>query len=138
MSTSRRDWTDDQPSTSILASAVPSAVILSGGTGWNNLLPCLDSIPQTHILPISDDGGSSAEIARCLACSALGDIRNRLVRLMPDVTEEARALRELLKYRLPSKGNFDELRAEWDQLRAGAHRLWSGISMEKQQVVRGE
>lgn len=57
---------------------------------------------------------------------------------MPDVTEEARALRELLKYRLPSKGNFDELRAEWDQLRAGAHRLWSGISMEKQQVVRGE
>jgi len=37
-----------------------------------------------HVLPVSDDGGSTAEIVRVLGGPAVGDIRSRCLRLADD------------------------------------------------------
>ena len=42
----------------------------------------------THILPVSDDGGSTAEIVRVLGGPAVGDIRSRCLRLADDTDAE--------------------------------------------------
>ena len=42
----------------------------------------------THVLPVSDDGGSTAEIVRVLGGPAVGDIRSRCLRLADDSNEE--------------------------------------------------
>lgn len=44
----------------------------------------------SHILPVSDDGGSTAEIVRVLGGPAVGDIRSRCVRLADDSNPEVR------------------------------------------------
>ncbi|EJK63979.1 hypothetical protein THAOC_15336, partial [Thalassiosira oceanica] len=55
-----------------------------------------------HVLPVTDDGGSTAEIVRVLGGPAVGDIRSRLLRLAPGTTREARAVLRLLGHRLTS------------------------------------
>jgi hypothetical protein len=45
----------------------------------------------THVLPVSDDGGSTAEIVRVLGGPAVGDIRSRCLRLADDSDPEVRA-----------------------------------------------
>jgi hypothetical protein len=62
-----------------------------------------------HVLPVTDDGGSTAEIVRVLGGPAVGDIRSRLLRLAPGTTREARAVRKLLGHRLIS---YDSLKNE--------------------------
>lgn len=44
----------------------------------------------THVLPVSDDGGSTAEIVRVLGGPAVGDIRSRCLRLADDSDDEVR------------------------------------------------
>ena len=43
-----------------------------------------------HVLPVSDDGGSTAEIVRVLGGPAVGDIRSRCLRLADDSNAEVR------------------------------------------------
>lgn len=82
-----------------------------------------------HVLPVTDDGGSTAEIVRVLGGPAVGDIRSRLLRLAPGTTAEARAVRRLLGHRLFG-GGADDLtpemvgrmaREEWLDLLDGGH-----------------
>ena len=61
-----------------------------------------------HVLPVTDDGGSTAEIVRVLGGPAVGDIRSRLLRLAPGTTREARAVRRLLGHRLVSTQSLGE------------------------------
>lgn len=61
-----------------------------------------------HVLPVTDDGGSTAEIVRVLGGPAVGDIRSRLLRLAPGTTGEARAVRRLLGHRLVSMDSWKE------------------------------
>jgi hypothetical protein len=44
-----------------------------------------------YVLPVSDDGGSTAEIVRVLGGPAVGDIRSRCLRLADDNDEEVPA-----------------------------------------------
>ena len=44
-----------------------------------------------YVLPVSDDGGSTAEIVRVLGGPAVGDIRSRCLRLADESDEEVRA-----------------------------------------------
>ena len=44
-----------------------------------------------HVLPVSDDGGSTAEIVRVLGGPAVGDIRSRCLRLADDSNTEVTA-----------------------------------------------
>ncbi|KAH0445398.1 hypothetical protein IEQ34_025516 [Dendrobium chrysotoxum] len=41
-------------------------------------------------MPISDDGGSSSEIIRVLGGPSIGDLRSRLVRMIPTSTSLSR------------------------------------------------
>jgi hypothetical protein len=45
-----------------------------------------------HVLPVSDDGGSTAEIVRVLGGPAVGDIRSRCLRLADDTNHEVEPL----------------------------------------------
>jgi hypothetical protein len=47
-----------------------------------------------YVLPVSDDGGSTAEIVRVLGGPAVGDIRSRCLRLADDSDEEVGGWRD--------------------------------------------
>ena len=64
-------------------SRAPTYLIISGGTGANSFVSAFGSSPA-FVLPVSDDGGSSAEILRCFGGPSIGDIREIPVR---DVSE---------------------------------------------------
>lgn len=49
------------------------------------------------MLPVSDDGGSTAEIVRVLGGPAVGDIRSRCLRLADDSDDEVRAMLTLIR-----------------------------------------
>jgi len=128
--------------------------VIGGGSGCNAILsPFQDSLKTTFIVPVSDDGGSTAEILRVLGTShserrfnllisdsptsllilpslaggpALGDIRSRLVRLIPPSRQGSPlfCIRRLFEYRLPSTGSSYEIKGEWHTIVEGAHRLW--------------
>ena len=65
-------------------------VFFSGGTALNSCARELANLPGaesvTHVLPVSDDGGSTAEIVRVLGGPAVGDIRSRCLRLASNAT----------------------------------------------------
>ena len=69
-----------------------------------------------HVLPVTDDGGSTAEIVRVLGGPAVGDIRSRLLRLAPGTTREARAVRRLLGHRLINRQSLDERQQNGDEV----------------------
>ena len=52
----------------------------------------------TYVLPVSDDGGSTAEIVRVLGGPAVGDIRSRCLRLADDSDEEVSAAGMLIDH----------------------------------------
>jgi hypothetical protein len=92
-----------------------------------------------HVLPVTDDGGSTAEIVRLLGGPAVGDIRSRLLRLAPGTTREGRAVRRLLGHRLISVQSLDKkdvdgevdhevvsrmARSEWLDILDGGHESY--------------
>ncbi|CAN1283733.1 Uncharacterized protein YNL011C [Linum perenne] len=81
----------------------PSLLVFSGGTAFNGVVEELKKLTTrvAHVLPVSDDGGSTAEIVRVLGGPAVGDIRSRCLRLSDQSTVEALAVRRLLGHRLP-------------------------------------
>ncbi|XP_042942189.1 uncharacterized protein YNL011C isoform X2 [Carya illinoinensis] len=81
----------------------PSLLVFSGGTAFNGVVEELKNLTTrvAHVLPVSDDGGSTAEIVRVLGGPAVGDIRSRCLRLSDQSTAEALAVRRLLGHRLP-------------------------------------
>lgn len=111
-------------------------VTFTGGTGFNSLCAELKlyTTRVAHVLPVSDDGGSTAEIVRVLGGPAVGDIRSRCLRLADDSNEEARAVRALLGHRLPSEPGA--AKAEWYTVVEGTHALWEGVSGPYQHMVR--
>jgi hypothetical protein len=86
------------------------------------------------VLPVSDDGGSTAEIVRVLGGPAVGDIRSRCLRLSDDSNEEARAVRSLLGHRLSIDRHA--ARHEWYGIVEGEHALWQGVSAPYKHTIR--
>lgn len=122
-------------------------LVISGGSGFNDLLGAAPG-NTTYVMPISDNGGSSSEIIRTLSGPSIGDIRSRLVRLIPLTTSPPASgrpvpppsndcLHALLSYRLPTVGRTRDIKAEWLDLLEGKHRLWKGIEADRKEVVRG-
>jgi len=104
-------------------------------------------LKSTHILPVSDDGGSTAEIVRVLCGPAVGDIRSRCLRSSNQSTPEARAMRRLLGHRLvertsPGYITHEEIaraaREEWLAVVGGGGEegLWEGILAPYKDTVR--
>lgn len=111
-------------------------LVFSGGTAFNGVVEELKSFTTrvAHVLPVSDDGGSTAEIVRVLGGPAVGDIRSRCLRLSDQSTSEALAVRRLLGHRLP----LDPLQAksEWYNIVEGEHPLWKGVSKPYRETIR--
>jgi len=129
------DWT--QPVRAPQGKEKPSLVVFSGGTAFNGVAEHLSNYTTrvSHVLPVSDDGGSTAEIVRVLGGPAVGDIRSRCLRLSDTGNAEARAVRSLLAHRLPEE---DEQGAkfEWYSIVEGNHELWNGISEPYKHTIR--
>ena len=102
----------------------------------------------SYVLPVSDDGGSTAEIARVLGGPAVGDIRSRCLRLADaDAAPEARAVARLLAHRLPSCSPSPSssasasaakrlAREDWRRVVEGTHPLWRGVSEPYKHLIR--
>ncbi|ODQ45438.1 hypothetical protein PICMEDRAFT_27772, partial [Pichia membranifaciens NRRL Y-2026] len=104
--------------------------VISGGTATNHILDAFhpdDGYTVTYVLPVSDNGGSSSEILRVLGGCAIGDIRSRLVRLIPSDHHACgiRGVRDLLSYRLPL--GTHQAKYEWSQLVDGTHPIWGPV-----------
>ncbi|KAG1889201.1 UPF0052-domain-containing protein [Suillus subluteus] len=115
----------------------PSSLVISGGSGGNSICAAFEN--ACYVLPVSDDGGSSSEIIRVLGGPSIGDIRSRLVRLIPPAPPGSPldAVRILLSYRLPMNVSENEARAEWRGIIEGQSPLWSGIPNDRKEVIRG-
>ncbi|GAB1315093.1 hypothetical protein MFIFM68171_05303 [Madurella fahalii] len=116
--------------------------VFSGGTAANSLVDVFNKIAEksqrklNYIIPISDNGGSSSELIRFVGGPSVGDIRSRLVRLIPnhDGDQERSALKLLFEHRLDS----DPLkaRAEWLDIVESQSLLWGFISSPKRELIR--
>ncbi|KAK9836650.1 hypothetical protein WJX74_005352 [Apatococcus lobatus] len=115
----------------------PALVVFSGGTAFNSIAGQLRQLTTrvAHVLPVSDDGGSTAEIVRVLGGPAVGDIRSRCLRLADDTGDEAKAVKELLGHRLSST-NSQEAKVEWSNIVEGEHKLWSRVSDPYKHTIR--
>ncbi|KAE9409421.1 UPF0052-domain-containing protein [Gymnopus androsaceus JB14] len=114
-----------------------SFVLISGGTGGNALCT---AFPKTcYVLPVSDNGGSSSDIIRVLGGPSIGDIRSRLVRLIPSAPPSSpwEAIRTLLAYRLPPHDSSRQARGEWRDIVEGRSILWNGIPTDRKETIRG-
>ncbi|CAN6444276.1 unnamed protein product [Victoria cruziana] len=114
----------------------PALIVFSGGTAFNGVVEELKklTVRVAHVLPVSDDGGSTAEIVRVLGGPAVGDIRSRCLRLSDESTSEAVAVKRLLGHRL----SLDPLQAklEWYEIVEGDHLLWTGVSKPYRETIR--
>lgn len=124
-------------SSTVSSSYSPRLVVFSGGTAFNSVAGNLLRLTTlvTHVLPVSDDGGSTAEIVRVLGGPAVGDIRSRCLRLADDQDAEARAVRLLLGHRLPSDCELSA-KQEWYSVVEGDHALWEGVSEPYKHTIR--
>ncbi|GJW69688.1 maternal effect embryo arrest 18, partial [Tanacetum coccineum] len=107
-----------------------------GGTAFNGVVEELKKLTTSvaHVLPVSDDGGSTAEIVRVLGGPAVGDIRSRCLRLSDQSTSEALAVRTLLGFRLPLDARQAKL--EWYSIVEGEHPLWKDVSKPYRETIR--
>ncbi|KAG6541761.1 hypothetical protein Mapa_016773 [Marchantia paleacea] len=114
----------------------PSLLVFSGGTAFNGVVEELKKFTTrvAHVLPVSDDGGSTSEIVRVLGGPAVGDIRSRCLRLSDESTSEAMAVKRLLGHRLSL--NEGEAKAEWYEIVEGEHALWQGVSGPYRETIR--
>lgn len=112
-------------------------LVISGGTGGNSICPAFDDV--CYVLPVSDDGGSSSEIIRVLGGPSIGDIRSRLIRLIPPspANSPQDAIRRLLAYRFPPNTSQREARDHWRDIIEGKSSLWKGIPTDRKETIRG-
>ncbi|KAF1831921.1 UPF0052-domain-containing protein [Decorospora gaudefroyi] len=119
-------------------------VVFSGGSAANNLVDVFKTVredkkcPLSYVIPISDNGGSSSELIRVFGGPGIGDVRSRLVRLIPDDPDhddsEKAAIKTFFNHRLPKERS--SAREEWLQIVEAEHALWTNISTAKKELVR--
>ncbi|KAL4920461.1 hypothetical protein BDW62DRAFT_6112 [Aspergillus aurantiobrunneus] len=127
-------------------STTPSApnrglVVFSGGSAANNLVDVFDAVRQSkdcslsYIIPISDNGGSSSELIRIFGGPGIGDVRSRLVRLIPPSPpdSERAAIKALFNHRISAD---DSAHSEWLSIVDGTSALWKSITPAKKELIR--
>ncbi|QRV76478.1 hypothetical protein RhiJN_04493 [Ceratobasidium sp. AG-Ba] len=113
-----------------------SFIVISGGTGCNAICEAFGK-DASYVLPVSDNGGSSSEIIRVLGGPSIGDIRSRLIRLIPPLPAPGPAIHSLLSYRFPSECSEREARELWRDIVEGKSKLWAGIPPDRKETIRG-
>ncbi|KAL6768387.1 hypothetical protein ACKKBF_B38970 [Auxenochlorella protothecoides x Auxenochlorella symbiontica] len=117
--------------------AMPHIVVFSGGTAFNSVAGHFKQLTHnvTHVLPVTDDGGSTAEVVRVLGGPAVGDIRSRCLRLAEEGDAESEAVRQLLGHRLSST-DPEAARQEWYRIVEGEHPLWQDLTEPYKHTIR--
>ncbi|RAL14632.1 gluconeogenesis factor YvcK family protein [Aspergillus homomorphus CBS 101889] len=125
-------------------STVPNRglVVFSGGSAANNLVDVFNSVretkdcPLSYIIPISDNGGSSSELIRIFGGPGIGDVRSRLVRLIPESPpySERAAIKTLFNHRLPA--DAVQAHTEWHSIVDGTSEIWKLITPAKKELIR--
>jgi 2-phospho-L-lactate transferase/gluconeogenesis factor (CofD/UPF0052 family) len=118
-------------------------VVFSGGSAANSLVDVFEAVREnkscslSYIIPISDNGGSSSELIRVFGGPGIGDVRSRLVRLIPTdpSSPERSAISHLFNHRLSSTSAIDAS-AEWQLIVSGTADLWHGIPSAKTELIR--
>lgn len=108
-------------------------VVISGGTASNSILSTFSSLSPhiSYVLPISDNGGSTSEIIRVVGGPAIGDLRSRIVRLIPP---QSAGLRDLLSHRLSDIR--EDAKQEWEEIVEGTHTLWLPVEPQCREFIR--
>lgn len=119
-------------------------VVFSGGSAANHLVDVFNQVTEakgchlSYVMPISDNGGSSSELIRVFGGPGIGDVRSRLVRLIPEDGDspdpERRAIRTFFNHRLCPDPR--EARLEWLDVVEARHALWTGITSPKKELIR--
>ncbi|KID79662.1 uncharacterized protein G6M90_00g017300 [Metarhizium brunneum] len=116
-------------------------VVFSGGSAANSLVDVFERVREanktslSYVIPISDNGGSTSEIIRVFGGPGIGDVRSRLVRLIPDNdVPETVAIKHLFNHRLPK--TYEAARAEWFEFLDATHALWTDVSSPKRELIR--
>ncbi|KAF2453591.1 UPF0052 domain protein [Lineolata rhizophorae] len=118
-------------------------VVFSGGSAANSLVDVFNTLVEhkncslSYVIPISDNGGSSSELIRVFGGPGIGDVRSRLVRLIPsdnDEQSEKAAIRTFFNHRLSTDG--DKARHEWLDIVEARDPLWNNISSPKKELIR--
>merc|ERR1712093_431774 len=104
-------------------------VVFSGGSAANNLVDVFGKVAD-------DNGGSSSELIRVFGGPGIGDVRSRLVRLIPEDSSspETTAIKTLFNHRLSPDSPL--ARIEWLDVVEARHALWTSISSEKRELIR--
>ncbi|EMC97932.1 hypothetical protein BAUCODRAFT_120851 [Baudoinia panamericana UAMH 10762] len=123
-----------------VASPRIGVVVFSGGSAANSIVDVFEHVRAanhstlSYVIPVSDNGGSSSELIRVFGGPGIGDLRSRLVRLIPKHDEEASAIKHFFNYRLPK--SYEPARAEWLDIIESTHSLWVGVSSPKKELIR--
>jgi hypothetical protein len=69
----------------------------------------------------------------------IGDIRSRLIRLIPSAPPMSppERIKHLLSFRFPVKASEREARELWRDIVEGRSELWSGIPADRKETIRG-
>lgn len=85
--------------------------------------------------PLGLDADSRADAPLPPLPKGIGDVRSRLVRLIPDNGDpESAAIKKFFNHRLPDV--YDEAQAEWIEILGATHPLWNGVSSPKRELIR--
>lgn len=118
-------------------------IVFSGGSAANSLVEVFDAVrtskdcPLSYIIPISDNGGSSSELIRVFGGPGIGDVRSRVVRLIPShpPSTERSAIAALFNHRLSSSCTL-QASTEWQTIVSGTSSLWQAIPSAKKELIR--
>lgn len=115
----------------------PRILFFSGGSALKdcarNLLEFTSN--SVHLLTPFDSGGSSALLRQAFAMPAIGDIRNRLLALMPHKVKQDQQAARLLDHRLPLKASPADLLTRLDSLCNVKHPLCNGLSQPARSLI---
>lgn len=116
----------------------PASVIISGGSGANFLVDAFLALSSTcaFVLPISDNGGSSSELIRVIGGPSVGDLRSRLIRLIPNAPRgsPSERIKNLLSHRLSSTATSQQVKQDWLSIVEGISPLWIGIPADRRET----
>ncbi|KIW64711.1 hypothetical protein PV04_09626 [Phialophora macrospora] len=123
--------------------AAKGITVFSGGSAANALVEVFEAVrvtkgcPLNYIIPISDNGGSSSELIRVFGGPGIGDVRSRLVRLIPTdpPSIERSAISNLFNHRLSST-SAAEAASSWQAIVWGTSPLWRDIPSAKKELIR--
>lgn len=110
-------------------------MVISGGSAGNALVESFVHLASSivFVLPVSDNGGSSSELIRVFGGPSIGDLRSRLIRLIPGKDQATEAIKQLLSYRLSAT---EPARPDWHAIVEGQHELWAGMPPDRKEILR--